>query len=380
MVHDLTKTRLLEAAGEEFADKGFEGATVRVICDRAGVNLAAVNYHFGDKEHLYVQALLHAHRCGSDDADPETVCGLAAGDRGPGPPHPSRTSSDNVVCASKSRDLASDLDASGDDEADPRRRRFWSTRRSGPEFERLAGDHSAQLCPDADDPANPCFDLQRGRAVPPLSGCRGRSPSGSSAPEAFERARPGLIVADHITRFTLAALGVAAADWRVRDRSTSRPSSASRKGGRRDELDCVEDVGRGQAPSSLGIVMGLTFASLLDRPAGVDLLRPDAPDRRPGHRHDGRRPLGDGPQRPPGRRRQADDREQPVPGPGGRGGPLGRPVLQGERPGQDRQQTGHPQAGDRIGDPARPRRLVDGRGPAGRSSKGSLATSASRTR
>jgi TetR/AcrR family transcriptional regulator, regulator of cefoperazone and chloramphenicol sensitivity len=64
VVLDPTKARLLEAAGEEFAEKGFEGATVRAICDRAGTNLAAVNYHFGDKEQLYEQAVLHAHRCG----------------------------------------------------------------------------------------------------------------------------------------------------------------------------------------------------------------------------------------------------------------------------------------------------------------------------
>lgn len=61
---DVTKTRLLEAAGEEFAEKGFEAARIRAICDRAGANLAAVNYHFGDKEQLYVAAVLHAHRCG----------------------------------------------------------------------------------------------------------------------------------------------------------------------------------------------------------------------------------------------------------------------------------------------------------------------------
>ena len=64
MALDQTKSKLLEAAGEEFASKGFEGATVRSICDRAGTNLAAVNYHFGDKEQLYEQAVLHAHRCG----------------------------------------------------------------------------------------------------------------------------------------------------------------------------------------------------------------------------------------------------------------------------------------------------------------------------
>ena len=68
----MTKTRLLEAAGEEFAEKGFEVARVRSICERAGANLAAVNYHFGDKEQLYVQAVLEAHRCGME-LPPEPV-------------------------------------------------------------------------------------------------------------------------------------------------------------------------------------------------------------------------------------------------------------------------------------------------------------------
>jgi len=61
---DPTKLRLLDAAGEEFAEKGFEGATVRSILGRAGVrNVAAVNYYYGDKEQLYTQALIEAHRC-----------------------------------------------------------------------------------------------------------------------------------------------------------------------------------------------------------------------------------------------------------------------------------------------------------------------------
>ena len=66
VAQDPTKSRLLEAAGEEFAEKGFELARVRAICDRAGANLAAINYHFGDKEHLYVEVLREAHRCGLD--------------------------------------------------------------------------------------------------------------------------------------------------------------------------------------------------------------------------------------------------------------------------------------------------------------------------
>ncbi len=64
MGQDDTKSRLLESAGEEFAEKGFEGATIRGIIERARANIAAVNYHFGDKERLYVQAVIEAHRCG----------------------------------------------------------------------------------------------------------------------------------------------------------------------------------------------------------------------------------------------------------------------------------------------------------------------------
>jgi TetR/AcrR family transcriptional regulator, regulator of cefoperazone and chloramphenicol sensitivity len=62
---DPTKVRLLEAAGEEFAGKGYDAARVRPICERAGANVAAINYYFGDKEQLYVEAVLDAHRCGA---------------------------------------------------------------------------------------------------------------------------------------------------------------------------------------------------------------------------------------------------------------------------------------------------------------------------
>ena len=60
---DDTKLRLLETAGMVFAEKGFRAATVREICQRAGVNLASVNYHFGDKERLYIESVKRAHFC-----------------------------------------------------------------------------------------------------------------------------------------------------------------------------------------------------------------------------------------------------------------------------------------------------------------------------
>jgi AcrR family transcriptional regulator len=58
---DDPRTRILNAAGPIFAEKGYEAATVREICQAAGVNLAAVNYHFGGKESLYREALRRAH-------------------------------------------------------------------------------------------------------------------------------------------------------------------------------------------------------------------------------------------------------------------------------------------------------------------------------
>jgi AcrR family transcriptional regulator len=57
------RERLLEAAQEAFAQRGFEGATVRDICRAAGTNIAAVNYYFGDKEKLYIEAVKRAHVC-----------------------------------------------------------------------------------------------------------------------------------------------------------------------------------------------------------------------------------------------------------------------------------------------------------------------------
>jgi AcrR family transcriptional regulator len=56
-----TKYRILEAAGEVFADLGFQKATIRKICKRAGVNLASINYHFGEKEKLYFEVLEYGH-------------------------------------------------------------------------------------------------------------------------------------------------------------------------------------------------------------------------------------------------------------------------------------------------------------------------------
>lgn len=54
---DETKQALLRAAIKVFAQKGYAAATVREICQIAQANVAAVNYHYRDKESLYAAVL-----------------------------------------------------------------------------------------------------------------------------------------------------------------------------------------------------------------------------------------------------------------------------------------------------------------------------------
>jgi TetR/AcrR family transcriptional regulator, regulator of cefoperazone and chloramphenicol sensitivity len=65
---DTTRERIIDAAGQLFAERGFESTTVRDICQAAGANVAAVNYYFRDKERLYVEAVVQAHRWRLDQA------------------------------------------------------------------------------------------------------------------------------------------------------------------------------------------------------------------------------------------------------------------------------------------------------------------------
>jgi AcrR family transcriptional regulator len=51
-----TRTRILDAAEELFMLHGFEGTSMRLLTTKAGVNLAAVNYHFGSK-HALIEAV-----------------------------------------------------------------------------------------------------------------------------------------------------------------------------------------------------------------------------------------------------------------------------------------------------------------------------------
>lgn len=57
---DDPRKRLLEVAGQKFAEKGFDSTNVREITEAAGMSVAAVNYHFRSKEDLYVEAVRYA--------------------------------------------------------------------------------------------------------------------------------------------------------------------------------------------------------------------------------------------------------------------------------------------------------------------------------
>ena len=59
---ELTRDKLIDAAGHVFAERGFRATTIREICKRAGANVAAVNYTFGDKMGLYTEVLRHSVR------------------------------------------------------------------------------------------------------------------------------------------------------------------------------------------------------------------------------------------------------------------------------------------------------------------------------
>ena len=60
MSDDTARGRILQTAGPIFAEKGFRDATVRDISEQAGVNLASINYYFGDKARMYTEVIKFA--------------------------------------------------------------------------------------------------------------------------------------------------------------------------------------------------------------------------------------------------------------------------------------------------------------------------------
>jgi AcrR family transcriptional regulator len=59
---DVTRERIMKAAERLFAERGYDGASIRAIVAKARVNQAAINYHFDGKDGLYREILRAAFR------------------------------------------------------------------------------------------------------------------------------------------------------------------------------------------------------------------------------------------------------------------------------------------------------------------------------
>jgi len=79
-----TRTRILDAAEELFMLHGFEGTSMRLLTAKAGVNLAAVNYHFGSKDAL-VEALFRRRLDPMNAARIAELDKIEASERSPAP-------------------------------------------------------------------------------------------------------------------------------------------------------------------------------------------------------------------------------------------------------------------------------------------------------
>ena len=68
-----TKRAILDAATTLFAERGFRDTSVREICALAEANIAAVNYHFGNKAALYTQVIKRAYESAGEHAPMPTL-------------------------------------------------------------------------------------------------------------------------------------------------------------------------------------------------------------------------------------------------------------------------------------------------------------------
>ena len=307
---DTTKARILEAAGNVFAQKGFEAGTVREICQLADVNLAAINYHFGDKRRLYLAAVSHAYSSRQDEmAWPS------------GPP-----------------------------ERRPKMRlRAWV----GAMMERLLGEdrqpwHMQLMMREVASPDVACEALVKEYIRPHFEYLAAilkellprRSVGRAAGAVGLQRGRARFVLplcpADH-----------AAAAWAKQAYGDADSAGA----GRPCHGDDAGGAGRADRPSARRGVRAMSWVALkmltgnkrqihrdhprrglcraADLAAGLDLLRHDAADHQPDQGHRRRRHLGHGSQRAVRRRRQTDFGKRSVSRPRRRRGRLGRAAVQG---------------------------------------------------
>ena len=64
---DITRERIFKAAERLFAERGYDGTSIRTIVAKAKVNQAAINYHFDGKDGLYREVLHVAFRALTED-------------------------------------------------------------------------------------------------------------------------------------------------------------------------------------------------------------------------------------------------------------------------------------------------------------------------
>jgi AcrR family transcriptional regulator len=69
----MKRDHILQVAARLFAKNGFDRTTSKAICRSAGTNVAAVNYHFGSRDALYVAVLIEAHGQLIDHAKIESI-------------------------------------------------------------------------------------------------------------------------------------------------------------------------------------------------------------------------------------------------------------------------------------------------------------------
>src|ERR671919_1558359 len=75
---EYTRNNILKAAVALFAERGYDGTSVRAIVSKARVNQAAINYHFKGKDGLYFEVLKTAFEgyLRLDNFDPEELKNL----------------------------------------------------------------------------------------------------------------------------------------------------------------------------------------------------------------------------------------------------------------------------------------------------------------
>jgi AcrR family transcriptional regulator len=198
-----TRERILEVAGPIFAERGRRHATIREIVQQAGVNQAAVNYHFRDKDGLYSEVLRHGVQTALDRYPPDGGVSAQA---------PPAERLKGVISATVHRYFSVE-------------RRAWHGRLMMREFEdpsppflALMDEIIGRLMPLADEivgQLNPGLDseqrwlcchsvLSQCNALPKAEFFMGRTRPGWENLPRDERIE---ILHDHISRFCLAAIG-----------------------------------------------------------------------------------------------------------------------------------------------------------------------------